>query len=110
MHELSICTNIINIIKTKANGKRIKKIWLRIGELAGVDNDIIYYTFPIAARDTIAANAILELITVQPKAKCNYCHKEINILTLFDACQYCNSYDYEIIQGHELQIVKMEIE
>jgi hydrogenase nickel incorporation protein HypA/HybF len=110
MHELAICSNIIKILKTQVVNKKIKKIWLRIGEISGVNCDAIQFSFPIAARNTIAENAEIELIHVHARGKCNTCHAEIKITTLFDACQYCNNYDYEIIQGNELQIIKVEVE
>lgn len=110
MHELSICLNIVNLVSKHVKNNKIKKIWLRVGELSGIEISALTFSFPIAARNTPAENAILDILIVNAVAKCNHCGVEVKPRTLFDACQECHSCDHELIQGNELQIIKVEID
>lgn len=110
MHELSMCWDIVKIVTAKTQSKKVKKIWLNIGELAGVDGEAIKFSFPIAAKNTVAEQALLEMNYIPAKGQCYTCQKEIYLTTLFDACPTCRKYDYEITQGKELHLLKVEVE
>lgn len=118
MHELNICLSLIRIIEqevladTARQGSlcRVKKIWLEVGDLAGIDTDALRFSFPIAAARSIANNASLMIITLAGRAWCNECHDSVTIKTRLDSCPNCGNYDYRIMQGKELRVVKMEVE
>lgn len=112
MHELTICLNIMRSIEKQAYTQNIhcvNKVWLEIGELTGIEIEAIRFSFPIAASKTIAAKAELVIATIPGLAFCRNCKTEITVATLFSACCHCHGYDYEIIHGKELRIIKMEV-
>ena len=113
MHELNICFSIINSLEQRASNQqllRISKVWLEVGALAGIELDALRFSFPIAAKGSIASQASLEIISIAGNACCNKCKNSFIIKTLFDPCCYCDSYDYQVTQGKELRILKMEVE
>lgn len=113
MHELTICRNILNIVEEKAKQdacRCVKKIYLEIGDLAGIEVEALRFSFPIAASRSIAQNASLEIIRVEGRAWCYDCQKEVVVKMPFDACLGCGQYHYRVMQGKELRIVRMEVE
>lgn len=55
MHEMSIADSILNAVRTEAEkhpGARVKKVGLRLGELAGVDRESLSFCFEVLAKDT----------------------------------------------------------
>ena len=61
MHELGISRNIVAIVGEAANGRRVRRITLEIGKLSGVMPHAIEFCFDLAAEDTKAAGAILDI-------------------------------------------------
>lgn len=112
MHELSLCLNILQILERQSQlkcYKRIKTIWLEIGDLAGVEKEAILFNFPIAARNTLAENAQLNIIDIPGQAKCENCKIILNINNRFDACSVCGGYGLQVLGGDELRIYEVEV-
>lgn len=111
MHELTICYHLIQTLQdeVESNVQSIKKIWLAVGELAGIEIDALQFSFPIAAKNSIAANAKLIIHSVAGTAWCETCQLDVNIKTSFAPCPRCGSYDYQIQRGKELMITKIEV-
>ena len=61
MHELGISRNIVAIVGEAANGRRVRRITLEIGKLSGVMPHAVEFCFDLAAEDTKAAGAILDI-------------------------------------------------
>lgn len=112
MHELNICLSIVDTLEAQAQQHQfhhIKKLWLEIGELAGIELDALRFSFPIAASRSVADKAILDITSVEGRVQCDSCQKDVTIKTLFEPCPLCGHYGYHILQGKELRIVKMEV-
>ena len=111
MHELTICFNLVKILEKEAlhEKKCVKRLWLEIGDLAGIELDALRFSFPIAALHSVAEKATLEIISVPGQAWCEGCQQTIDIKTYFSACPVCACYNYRIIQGKELRLLKMEL-
>jgi hydrogenase nickel incorporation protein HypA/HybF len=113
MHELTLCKNILEIIKQKALEKKctqVKKIVLEIGELAAVDKAALIFSFNIATIGTMAQNAALQIIDIPGEAFCESCQKLGPLQQYYDACQICGSHALQITQGEELRIQSMVVE
>ena len=82
MHELTICLNLIRTIEQIAQQQPsssmhgIQAVWLEIGALTGIDIEAIRFSFPIAARHSIAKNATLHIETQEGIASCRICQKK----------------------------------
>ena len=65
--------NIIEIVSGYANGSRVKKIVLVVGDSSGVVGESIKMYFDIAAEGTICENADIEIEIIKSKLKCKNC-------------------------------------
>ncbi len=106
MHEFSLCQNIANIVTTHAQkeNKSVKKIILKVGDLAGVDIESLCFWFPVAIKDTDIKDTKLELVHEKGYAKCQDCSQEFNLTQLYQACPNCESFHKEILKGQELLV------
>ena len=115
MHELSIMSNILQIIleyAEKNNAKKINIVNLKIGALSDVVPEWAQTYFDMLTKDTIADNAKLVIERVQVKIQCHDCGHTFQVLKPEDGfiCQNCQSSDIEIIEGRELQVTSIDIE
>ena len=113
MHELSLCRAILDIIDEHVAGKefkRIKRIGLEIGQLAGVDESALRFGFEAITKGTRAERADLTIIEVEGQAICETCQKTVAMKHYYDACQICGQFSLTVIQGEELRLKFMEME
>ncbi len=113
MHELSIALGILQSVADEAaiRGYRtVTAVHLRIGALTAVVPDALAFSWELAASDTVAAGARLEIETVPLLVYCATCQREERLETaLLLACGICGAPEREIRQGRELEIVAMEV-
>ncbi len=109
MHELSITQNIVAIVSERSGARRVKRITLEIGTLAGIVPGAISFCFDIVAAGTPCAGALLDIRSVEGRARCRSCGDDFSLLRLGMACS-CGSHDVERLQGGELNIKEMEVE
>ncbi|MBA2653759.1 MAG: hydrogenase maturation nickel metallochaperone HypA [Gammaproteobacteria bacterium] len=113
MHELSLCKNIIDIVEEQSRNRSVKKvkaIYLEIGELALIEKSALTFSFELVAKGTIAEGAILSITDVPAKGLCDYCGVFVTIKQRFDPCVHCGNFSLKVIQGDELRIKTMEVE
>lgn len=113
MHEMGIAQNILDIALDAANkegARKITKINLIAGELRGIVPLQLTFCFGIAAKDTIASEAYLDIESVPVSGHCNQCEADFPIEEYQYLCPKCNSKDIQITGGTELRIKDIEIE
>lgn len=113
MHEFSICQNMLKIIEQHAAShsfSRIKMIWITIGAFTSIEKESLLFCFPLAAKNTIAENAQLNITEVPGEAWCHKCQASTQITQRYEACSCCGEYSLEIQKGESLEIQKMEVE
>lgn len=109
MHELGITQNIIAIVRENAQGKKVQRVLLEIGQLSAIMPEAIKFCFDICARDTIVEGAVLEILEIPGMAKCRQCGKTFYVDKPFGICE-CGSVQLDIITGEELKIKEIEVE
>lgn len=104
MHEFSLCQSVINIAKKAAenNSKKVSKVVVKIGNLAGVDVESFEFWFPVAAKDSVLEQAKLEIIHEQAIAKCKACEHEFELTRLYEQCPICGSFEKDILKGKDM--------
>ncbi len=113
MHEYSIAQSIMQIVLAeaeKANARKVLKVSLGIGELAGVFPDSLSFCFDLLAKGTVAENAKLTIEKVPIRGHCPHCNKTFLIKNNLYICQNCRNPKIEVITGRELQINHLEID
>ena len=64
MHELGIANSVIEAVReemARRPGARLKKVGLRIGEFAGIEDSSLRFCFDVLVRDTELRAASLEI-------------------------------------------------
>ena len=92
MHELSIAQGIIEIVDetARAHGIRaVRRVHVRIGELAGIDPEALYFAWESVTREGIARGSKLEIERTPGQAWCTDCGKTVPLKRYGDACPDC---------------------
>lgn len=108
MHELGITRSIVSIVATAAQGRRVARVTLDVGRLAGVLPEAIAFCFDMVAEGTSVQGARLEINEIPGRARCRSCGDEFETSTLFQPCA-CGARDLERLQGEELKVREMEL-
>ena len=103
---MSLAINIIDIACKEAhkNGAhKINSIEIKVGQLAGVLNNI-------AKSDTLAKDAELILNSISGKGHCHECNIIFDTDSFFSLCPKCESHMIEIVQGKDLKIESINVD
>jgi hydrogenase nickel incorporation protein HypA/HybF len=109
MHELAIVSSILDLVAEAAQGRRVRRVTLEIGELSSVVPDAIEFCFPEVVRGTIAAGAELEIRRIPARARCEECGADFATPSLITPCR-CGSMNFVRLQGEELNLKSLEVE
>jgi hydrogenase nickel incorporation protein HypA/HybF len=113
MHEMSLAEGVLQVIEdsAKINGfSRVKKVWLEIGELAGVEVEAMRFCFDAVVKGTLAEGARLEIIATRGQGRCLTCGKTAPLQFRYDPCLLCGSYPVEPTGGLEMRVKELEVE
>lgn len=109
MHELAITQSIVSGVSEHAGGRRVKRVVLEVGTLAGVMTEAIEFCFDVVAQGTALEGATLDIRLVEARARCHACGAEFVQDTLIRPC-HCGSHDVEQLSGQELNIKQYELD
>ncbi len=113
MHELSLCQSMIDIIEQEAQKlkcQKVTRVFLEVGQLAGIEKAALLFAFDAVTMNTVAQEARLEIIDVEGLAVCDQCQVRFKIKHYYEGCETCNQFSLHIIQGQELRIQSIEVE
>jgi hydrogenase nickel incorporation protein HypA/HybF len=113
MHEFSIVQSLITLCEEKAKeneANSISKVVIKIGKLSGVEPELLKTAFETFKKDTMCENAELVLNIVDVKIICNSCSKESVIKNFEYRCGFCDSLDYQIVDGDDMYLMTLEME
>ena len=113
MHELAITHNMLNIALDEASaaqGSRITRINLVIGELSGVVSDSVQFYFNFLREDSAAKEATLDFRLVPAQLRCRDCQMDFNPRDSLWVCPNCHSTSVEIVGGRDCYIESIEVE
>ncbi|MCX6955892.1 MAG: hydrogenase maturation nickel metallochaperone HypA [Verrucomicrobia bacterium] len=113
MHEVGLMTSAMETVleQAQAHGaRRVHRIVLRIGVLAGVDPASLRFAFEVVTRDTIAADADLDVDAVPASAYCAKCAKEFGVdHGYIVSCPRCGQLSGDLRRGRELELSRIEM-
>ena len=113
MHELSLAVALVEQIALTAkneNARKVIRVVVVIGALSGVERSAFEFAFPLAAENTVAEAAELEIEESPATIVCNQCHCEFASNTMPLACENCGSDDITLRGGREFLIRSIELE
>ena len=112
MHEVSIMQNVFDIAFARLRQEkatRIHRLRLRVGALSGVVPEALQFAFDALKEDTPAAEAALDVDYLPVRFYCSQCALEFGAEDVLELCPSCGSADAAIRQGHELDVVALEV-
>jgi hydrogenase nickel incorporation protein HypA/HybF len=109
MHELGITQSIVAIATEHAQGAKVHRITLEIGQLTAIMPEAIRFCFDICAQGTVLEGAQLEIIERPGLGQCQVCGQQLFLSQPFGLCD-CGNTHLEILQGEELTIKELETE
>ena len=113
MHELGIANSVVEAVRNEAlrrPGARVRKVGMRLGELAGVDRDALTFCFDSLVHDTELAGVVLEIEPRPRRHRCRVCAESFFVMDYQTACPRCRCRDTECISGEELELSYLELE
>jgi hydrogenase nickel incorporation protein HypA/HybF len=113
MHELSIAVQVVQsaekAVPLSHKGRKVLKITLDVGKMAGVMVHSLRFCFEIAARGTALEGSELVVREIPVTAECRSC---LSPWTMDDPefiCPSCGGNDVELKTGRELFIRSMDV-
>jgi hydrogenase nickel incorporation protein HypA/HybF len=108
VHELGLCTSIVDAIEVRAAERPVARVRVRVGRLNHVHPDAFEQSFMVAAMGTVAENAAAELILLPVVARCSQCDNSWEGEDMPLAWPSCGSVNLELLGGDELLLESIE--
>jgi hydrogenase nickel incorporation protein HypA/HybF len=108
MHELGLCSSIVDAIERRAGERPVARVRVRVGRLHHVHPEAFDQSFAVASQGTIAQDADAELVLVPVRTRCSMCAAAWDSDELPYACPKCGGVELEIIGGDELVLESIE--
>ena len=109
MHELGITRNLVAIVSEQAQGRRIRRVWLEIGDRTALLPDAVRFCFDVVSKGTPLEGATLDILELAAGRHCKTCgspRPDDDGLP----CGDCGSLETRLCNGEELNIRAMEVE
>lgn len=110
MRELQYTQKILNKSLQAANAKRIKNVYLIMGEAAEVDPSRIEQNWLELSKGTLAEHAQLHFRFSKAEVQCMACFSKYHPIEGKIHCPECGSYGAKILSGEEFDIESIELD
>lgn len=114
MHEVGIMESAMSLVEQHAAagaGRLVGRVVVRIGALAGVDNQALRFAFDVVSKGTLAEGADFEIEDVPVTAYCLGCEREFEGTggDFVFACPDCGDFSGEVRRGREMELSRIEL-
>jgi len=114
MHELSIAEailgNVNQVVDQHKKVKKITRINIELGDFSGINAESLKFCFPLAAENSLAAEAQLNIKNIPLGLKCDKCSVQSFPKDFIIICPKCFSTEVSIISGQEFIIKSIDVE
>jgi hydrogenase nickel incorporation protein HypA/HybF len=110
LHELAVADSVVQIASRHANGRRVTKVYLRVGHLRQVVPSALAFSFELVAQGTPVEGAELEMEEIPAIGLCRKCGAESHLESFPLQCTACGSPNLELTAGEELYVESLEME
>ncbi len=108
MHELGLCSSIVDAVERRAGERPVASVRIRVGRLHHVHPEAFEQSFAVAASGTVAADADAELVLLPVRARCEACSHTWECDEIPLACSRCGATSVELVGGDELMLESIE--
>ena len=115
MHELQVTERILDVVLKHASGHDVSKIaviHLRIGELSDLEDEWLQRYFDYLSKDTLAANARLEIEKAPIVMRCESCASSMEVKKdelQKIVCADCGESRFRLVSGREYFVKNIEV-
>lgn len=113
MHEFSLAQALleeVERVRHQHSGGRLKAVRVEVGELSGVEADLLAFAVELILADGPDAGAVLELNAVPVEARCRACEREFRVQQFHFRCPACGDGRVEVLRGEGLVLRDVTIE
>jgi hydrogenase nickel incorporation protein HypA/HybF len=111
MRELEATQNVLKrSLQRVKDPARIKSVYLVMGEVAELNQDLIERHWQELSRGTSAEHAQLHFRLKKAEVQCMACFGKYQPLDGKIHCPYCGSYGAKILSGEEFELESIELE
>jgi hydrogenase nickel incorporation protein HypA/HybF len=111
MHEYSLVTALMERVEEEAAAHRavaVHRVRVRIGELSGVEPDLLDSAFAIVRAGTICERAVLDIERVAARWECSGCRRALDAGERLQ-CRVCGA-PAALAAGGEILLGQIELE
>jgi hydrogenase nickel incorporation protein HypA/HybF len=111
MHEASMVESVIDLVqKNLPEGRRVRRVDVRVGLLTGVSPDAMRFYFEILREETLGPQAELA-VSIEPlQARCAACGLDHTFNEAAWVCPACGAQPLTLLNGDELHLSSFEVE
>lgn len=108
MHEYSLVQALVDQVAhaARARGGKVHRVRVKLGELSGVDPELLATAYETFKAETVCADAALELTRVAARWSCRICGR---VIERGQRLQCCGS-AARLMQGDDLVLDQIELE
>jgi hydrogenase nickel incorporation protein HypA/HybF len=111
MHEYSIVQSLLGRVQREVaarNGTEVHRLWVRIGELSGVEIELLQTAYQVCRVDTLCEHAPMEVSRQEARWECPQCGTSIarGMRLTCDGC----GLPARLVQGDEIMLDRIEME
>ena len=107
MHEIGIVRQLVRTVSDFAAENHvsdIREVVVDCGELSLIIPEYLEELYPVAAKDSILANAKLTICMVPGLAECENCDEIFNVIENKGFCPNCGSFEKTVLSGKDFSI------
>jgi hydrogenase nickel incorporation protein HypA/HybF len=109
VHELSICSSIVGIVRRHADGRPVQTVHLRVGAMRQIVPDTLVFCWSLVTESSELAGAELDVQRVPAKIRCTGCGRAQVLEELMLACASCPGQTVDLIEGDEFLITSLDL-
>ena len=110
---MSVAQNLLGLLEEEARrrgARRITRVRLRIGELSGIEPELLDTAFRYLSPGTLAEGARLDLQVEPLIGRCESCGKTFRIEGFAFLCPTCGSPKVRVLSGEGMILESIELE
>jgi hydrogenase nickel incorporation protein HypA/HybF len=108
VHELSLCEAIVDLVESRAAGRSVRRVEVRIGYFRQVVPDSLQFSWTVLTEGTWLAGCELVIDHVPAVVRCA-CGAESILDTPILVCSTCASFEVVLICGSEFDVAWIEL-
>ena len=113
MHEMGIAASVVDIVRqhvTDDQAPLVRRICMRVGEMAGVQTESLAFCFEAIVAGTPLAGAALIVEVVPAVRACRGCGERFGDSSFLATCPACGSAEVPFVSGAELTVSELELD